>query len=101
MCTVFSVNTKNFPAFKASPSNLFVPDKFSDTIFFYVTQIFKHAHTIFCTISFVKLFQAGTGESIALKTIFVIAFQSYFAILYSTSGTILRFILTVTIAPVT
>ena len=50
MRTVFSVNTKNFPAFRARPSSLFVIDKISYTVFFYADVKFtKHAWTVSIT----------------------------------------------------
>jgi len=48
------------------------------SIFFNKLQIFKHAHPVFCTIAFIKVFHAGAGVGGTIVTKTGIGFFALF-----------------------
>jgi len=70
----------------ASPSYLFILQKFPDTIIPDKFKIFDHAHIVFGSISFVQMFQIVAWEISAFKTKLCTVFEKNFAILDFTSN---------------
>jgi hypothetical protein len=76
----------------ASPSYIFVLQKFSHTEFLNIFKIFDHAHIVFGPVSFVQMFQIIAREISAFKTKLCTAFLENFAGLDFTSHAGDRFI---------
>ena len=53
-------------AFRAAPLRRFIFQKQSDAMRFYKIEIFNHAHMVFSTIPFIKVFEPATGEIVTL-----------------------------------
>jgi hypothetical protein len=71
----------------ASPSYIFVLNKFSHTEFLNIPKIFNHAHIVFGSVSCIQMFQIIAGEISAFKTKRCSAVSKYFAGLDFTSHT--------------
>jgi hypothetical protein len=76
----------------ASPSYIFVLNKFPDTVISYIFKIFDHTHIVFGSVSCIQMFQIVTGEIIAFKTKLCAAGSKNCAVLDFTSHTGNRFI---------
>ncbi len=74
----------DFTAIGASPFFFFMCDKFPDAEFFYIFQIFDHAHGIFASVTFVNVFYQRTGILAAEITKFILPGNSCCAILDAT-----------------
>jgi len=75
------MNTNQFTAFGTNPFLFFIQNEMSDPEFIYYFKIVDHAHSVFCPISLIQLFQPGTGKFIAtIGTIFDFSFGEFFAV---------------------
>ena len=61
---IISVYTNNIAAFSASPSSFLIPQEFFHTVLLNILKIFNHAHVIFCSVSFIQLFQSSAWKFI-------------------------------------
>jgi hypothetical protein len=61
------VNANGAAAFRASPSDLFVGNKLSNSKPANVLQILEHAHLISGSVSFIQMLQTSAWKSVTLK----------------------------------
>ena len=61
----------------ASVSLFLLPDKFVKAIFLNISEVFQHAHMIFCPVAFVQRFQSAAGVfcTFEAKSFFVLTFS--------------------------
>jgi hypothetical protein len=86
------MNTYCAPALGARPSRFFISDKFPYPILTYIFQIFKHAHIVLGSVSFIQMSQIGAGEIFAFKTIFCFPVLKNITILYFAHDACNRFV---------
>jgi len=86
------MNTQNITARRTCPAFLFSPNELTYAKLPYAVQIIDHTHRIFCSITFIQMFQARTREGIALKAILDNTLH-FLAVFDTTDKTILRFVI--------
>jgi len=62
------MNTNNSSAFRAGPCYFFTSNKFLNTNFFNGLKIFKQAHIVSGSISYIQMFQNVAGTLFTFKT---------------------------------
>jgi len=80
------MNTNGISTFGTGPSYSFVSNEFSYAEFFYVFEIFNHAHIVLSSVSFIQMFQIVAGKIVTSKTILSFTFLNIFAIFNFTSN---------------
>ena len=68
------MDADNAAAFGTAPPRLFVFDELTDSIRFYVCEVFYHAHSVFCSVSFVQRLQSRAGIIPAFEAEFPVVF---------------------------
>ncbi len=62
------MDTNSASASGTCPPYLFIFHKFQNTELPYIFKVLDHTHVVFCTVSFVQVFQSVTGKIPAFKT---------------------------------
>lgn len=90
--TITFMNTNSATAFRTSPFLVFSSKKCPNTKLFNIFKILDHAHIVFCSISFIQMFQIITRKLLAFKTIFRLFCLENHAIFDFASDTSKRFL---------